>query len=213
MNDLPDEETVRSRRTATRDSASLPASDGALDETVRAEPARRRATFEPPDSGDGAQRQAVQGEAVQGETGEGETGEGERPGSAVDGSTIIARRESRRRADRARSDPYALRVTPAPTAGPTPGPAPGTVAPGTAGRLASAPDPTVRDAYGARSAAPVRAARATPATRAPQGVVDGAAVTTGDRRRGRRTALVVIFAAGAVAFAAAASLIAIALNP
>lgn len=197
MSDLPDEETVRSRRTAARRSASAPASDGALDETLRAEPAGRRATYRSPASGDGAQ-----GDAVQGETAEGST-----RGSAVEGSTIIARRESRRRATRTESD--ALRPTPAPTPGPPPGP----VASGTAARLASAPDPTVRDAYPARSAAPVRAARTTPPTRARQEPVDGAAVTAREHRRGRHAALTVIVASATVAFAAVAALVAIALNP
>lgn len=178
MSDLPDEETVRSRRTAARGGGP----EGDPDETMRAEPSRRRATYAPP-SGE-----------VSGATSHDPTAEG---------STIIARRESRRRASRPQ---------PSPGDSPVSSSVPAVMPPATSGRAASAPR-TAPAGYGARPAAPVRASRTVPAPRVPQSAADGAGAASAQRRRGRRTALVVIFASGAVAFAAAASLVAILLNP
>ena len=110
----------------------------------------------------------------------------------VDGSTVIARRESRRRAGRDRRP------------GPPP-PAP--VAPASAGRAASAPDPASRVVYEPRRAEPVVTTRAAPAARAPQTPIQGPADGAGDRRSARRTAAIVLLAASAVSVGAAASLI------
>lgn len=193
MSDPPDDQTVPSRRTAARGAIST----GAPGETMRAEPNRRRETYEP----------------VSDDGGPADTQESARGDVTIEGSTIIAHRESRRRATRSRAEPDAAGTTPGLIPVPAQGTTPGTAAPGTRGRLASVPDPTDREAYAARSAEPVRAVREVPPARARRTPVDGAAVSTAQHRRGRRTALIVIFAAGAVAFAAAASLIAIMLNP
>ena len=113
-------------------------------------------------------------------------------GITDDGSTVVARRESRRRQGRA----AVAAVSPVP--------------PGHDGSSAVPPPlpvgsgPTISPV---RSPAPVIAARATPAPRDPQVVIDTVAVDAARRRRSRRVTLTVVAAAAALVVLAAAALI------
>ena len=67
--------------------------------------------------------------------------------------------------------------------------------------------------YGARAPEPVIASRTAPPERVAQAPVDGDAAATHHLRSARRTALIVLIAASAVALTAAASLLFVALTP
>jgi len=209
MTDLPDEETIRVRRTGSDRAQPRVAQADASEVSDVAEPAdvteisagRISADTVPampePDQDGPIRRRA---------TYVGTAAEGDPP---TDGSTIIAHRESRRRAARdsagdhtARSDPSGRSARPGPPrTPPSPSPAP------QGSRVASAPDAAASGVYRARAANPVVASRAAAPERSPQSPVDGDAATAARRHRSRRTALIVVIAASGVAVIAASSLI------
>lgn len=121
-----------------------------------------------------------------------------------DGSTVVVRRESRRRAEAAAAAPVA-------------GPAEDTVIarrPSTAGPDASGSnprrvEPLTPAIYRPRAVSSASVTRAEPAPRAPQAIVDTAAVESSGRRLARRRLLVAIIVASVLAAAAAGTLIAL----
>ena len=124
----------------------------------------------------------------------------------TDGSTVIARRETRRRATRQHGDgrgPTGASDRLPPSSTPIEA----------SGRVAAPPDAAAGAVYGVRAAEPVIASRTAPSERVPQPPVDGDAAATADRRRARRTALIVLISASALALTAAASLLAVVLTP
>ncbi len=210
MTDLPDEDTIRTRRTRS----------GAGDPAAAEPPTAGRADSHVPAAGgsglpDSAANETVSAETVPSQTESDDGGPVRRrstyvPGSvdddSTDGSTIVARRESRRRAARE----HAADADPGLPALRTPSPPP--AVPPAPSRAASAPDAASSEVYGARPPQPVVAARAPAQQRAPQAPVDGDASAAGRRRRTRITAVIVVLAASAVALAAAASLITLTLT-
>ena len=176
MTDLPDEDTIRTRRTRS----------GAGDPAAAEPPTAGRADSHVPAAGgsglpDSAANETVSAETVPSQTESDDGGPVRRrstyvPGSvdddSTDGSTIVARRESRRRAARE----HAADADPGLPALRTPSPPP--AVPPARSRVASAPDAASSDVYGARPrAARRRRARAGAAARA---------AGTGRRRRDRR---------------------------
>lgn len=119
---------------------------------------------------------------------------------AADGSTIVARRESRRRAAR-EEDPGSADGTS------------GVAPPATPGRAAAPPDATADAVYRARRSEAVAVSRTPRPERLSPPSVDVAAPASGRRLSPRRTAVIVVISASAVALLASASLIAITLFP
>jgi len=194
VTDLPDEETIRVRRTWSRPAGADPADNPAVEpgpdpiptDTMPSEtesdivgPIRRRSTYV-----DGTENLDP---------------------PTDDGSTIIARRETRRRAAREHASeqdgswPAGLPRTPPPL--------PDRPAAVVAGRVAAAPDAAAGAVYSARAATPVVASRSAPSPHPPQAPIDGDTAASARRHRTRRLTLIVVTAASAVALAAAASLI------
>jgi len=219
MTDLPDEDTIRTRRTRS----------GAGDPAAAEPPTAGRADSHVPAAGgsglpDSAANETVSAETVPSQTESDDGGPVRRrstyvPGSvdddSTDGSTIVARRESRRRAARdahrwrSGDTLHAADADPGQPALRTPSPP---AVPPARSRVASAPDAASSEVYGARPPQPVVASRAPAQQRAPQAPVDGDATAAGRRRRTRTTAVIVVLAASAVALAAAASLITLTLT-
>ncbi|GAA3203160.1 hypothetical protein [Microbacterium terregens] len=222
MTDLPDEDTIRVRRSAGGVLRGVPAADREPD----AAPVSGAGAAERADPQDGADPAGAADppssltEPIDPLSADAHSDEihpvrhratyvdPESEIEQTDGSTIVARRESRRRAAREHAA-MQPRVPPLPR---PPHDAP--AAPVRPGRAASAPGVAATDAvYGARTADPVFASRTAPPLHAPQTPADGTATARRHRQRARRTALIVVVSASAVGVAAAASLVALALMP
>lgn len=216
MSDLPDDDTIRVRRSWAGAPPVPDDAEGDLDE-VTAVSRRRGAGRVPPgsaapasphtspattDPGIGPRRSTYIDGPLDTEQVVGEPG---------DGSTIVARRESRRRAAREPS-PDDAPAAPTASAPPTQH---STGEQAVAGRTAHSPAHS-SETYGVRRSGPAMAVHRDAGNEAPersrQTPVDAAAVDARRRRGERRATIIVVGTASAIVVAAASALIAIVLS-
>lgn len=207
MTDVPEDDTVRVRRSW---SGEPPGSDGAesgIDETTAVSQRRSRSSAAEPTTAPlsttdpnapGRRRSTYIDGPIDTE-------------ESTDGSTIVARRESRRRATRLQT---AADPDPAPSTTARISAAPA-LSPADEGRRASSLE-SANPTYGVRRSQPVVAERRemspSAALRPGQAPPDGDAAASQRRRDDRRATLIVVGTASAIAVAAASALIAIVLS-
>ncbi|HWM16323.1 MAG TPA: hypothetical protein VNP97_07030 [Microbacterium sp.] len=206
MTDLPDEDTIRVRRTWSRATEASPTERQTADAGTATEPADGPAIAGAVAGGTSPARREsdIVGPMRRRSTYIQGTEDLDPP--TDDGSTIIARRETRRRAAREHAGDHHDGSWPAGLSR-TPPPLPDRPAEVARGRSAAPPDVASGAVYSARPAEPVVASRSAPPSHPPQAPLDGDATEAARWHRRRRLALIVVTAASAVALVAAVSLI------